>query len=715
MNEFNEISSGAKFVRADLHIHSFGDEGSFDVTDITMTPENIVDTAVSKGLSIISITDHNAIGNVKDAIKHSENKPILVIPGIEVSTTQGHLLVYFESFIDLQNFRGKLNISADKERCSQGIIDCLNYAHTYNGIGILAHIELTSGFEKTIGRFGPHMEDILKHPTLYGMEISSKGCSNYYTEDDENQDRKRLFNARKDALFLPKDYDIPKLMSSDAHTLSKLGTNADGETKLTRIKIETLTFHSFKIALNSSNSRIRLENLIPERIPKFLGIKIAGGLLDKQVVSFSHNLTCIIGGRGAGKSTLLESLRETSGNKSEARVVDSDVWPEKITLFYEDETGQVHTLTREKNSEVVNVDDPVKGLSHVPIESYGQGETAETIQHSDDNPQILIDFLDSFIDFQSLKSEEIEVRELLLQNQSDINKLRFEVSNIPESERQKKILEDKQDQLKKDKAGELVKYQIALLKERDIRKNIITDLTELIKRYRTIFSDNSVFQSFEQLTDDEIIVGKEYFSKVKQLVYDFSQIVASKSSELSIELETKVKELKTEIDGWSTKEKQIQDKIDEKKKDLETRGIPFDLGKINQIAQELLYYQERLRKLQLTNTQLQQELSTRNELLKRRKDLKSRIFYKRYLFAEIVNSNLKNTVDGFFVTLKYQQGTYSPQFADHLKNVMDWRTSRVVKSEYIERCFSPLDLAQFVKNKNLDALKNIKDEELSRV
>ena len=256
----------------------------------------------------------------------------------------------------------------------------MNFTSQYNGIGILAHIELSSGFEKTIGRFGPPIEDIIKHPSLFGLEISNKASSLFYKEEDDSADRKRLFNLRKESLNLPKDYDFPKLMSSDSHTLNRLGTNAEGETKLTRIKIETFTFHSFRIALISSTSRIRLENLIPERIPKFLGLKIEGGILDKQIINFSDNLTCIIGGRGAGKSTLLESLRETSGNNSISKVVDSDVWPEKITLYYEDEAGQVHTLTREKNSEVVNPSDPVNGLLRIPIESYGQGETAETIQ-----------------------------------------------------------------------------------------------------------------------------------------------------------------------------------------------------------------------------------------------------------------------------------------------------------------------------------------------
>lgn len=380
MDILNDVKSGADFVRADLHIHSFGTGGSFDVMDSTMTPENIVDTAIAKGLSVISITDHNEIDNIKRALAHAENKNILVIPGIEVSTTQGHLLLYFETFSDIRNFYGKLAFSEDKERCSQGITESLSLAEQFDGIGVLAHIELTSGFEKTINRFGPQMRDVLLHKNLWGVEISSKQSVDFYTDSDHNDDRKNLIKQRRESLLLNVDYDLPKLMSSDSHTLVKLGINADGENKLTRIKLDTLNFQSFKIALMSSNSRIRLEECIPEKTPRFVGLKIEGGLLDKQVIKLSNNLTCIIGGRGAGKSTLLESLRESSGNKSKSKVVNSEVWPDKITLVYEDETGQNNTLTREKNSEVINSNDPANGITKISIESYGQGETAETIQ-----------------------------------------------------------------------------------------------------------------------------------------------------------------------------------------------------------------------------------------------------------------------------------------------------------------------------------------------
>lgn len=715
MDRLNKINSGAKFVRSDMHIHSYGKDGSYDVKDNQLTPENIIDTSIEKKLSIISITDHNEIGNVKRAIEYAMDKNILLIPGIEVSTIQGHLLLFFETYLDLKNFFGKLTISEDKERCTQGIVECLNLAGQFNGIGILAHIDLASGFEQTIGKFGPQMEDVLTHPNLWGFEISLKESNPFYTEGDENSDRKRLLNLRREKLSLNKDYDFPKLMSSDSHTLNKLGTNAEGNNRLTRIKVDSLNFQAFKIALMSSNSRIRLEDFIPERVPHFIGITIDGGLLDKQDTKFSKNLTCIIGGRGAGKSTLLETVRETSGNLPISNIIDSEVWPEKITLWFEDETGQIFKLSREKNSEVINDLDPANGVTKIQIESYGQGETANTIQHSDKNPQVLIKFLDNFIDLKSIQIEEEEVRNLLITNQTELNKLRIEVSNIPETEKQKKLLESKQEQLKKDKAGDLVKYQTALLREREIRKSIIIDLKGLIERYRNILSDSSVFKNFELLTDDEIIVGKEYFIKVKAIVSEFSKIVETKSNELNVTLNEKIKELNVEINSWSEKEKTIQEKIDAKKAELESKGIPFDLGKINQIAQELIYYQKRLHTLQQRNEELKELQKKRIDFLKSRIELKNKIYFQRLEFANTVNENLKNTVDGFFVTIKYKKGAYSPQFENSIKTLMQWKTARVSKAEYLAKDLSPLDFALEVRKKKLDILKNILDSENERV
>jgi DNA repair ATPase RecN/histidinol phosphatase-like PHP family hydrolase len=707
---FTDLKAGAEFVRADLHIHSYGDHGSYDVRDVTMTPEAIVDIAIEQGLSVIAITDHNEHRNVELAIRHALGKNILVIPGVEISTIQGHLLVYFETFLQLKDFCGKLTISEKKDTCTQGIVDCLNLAKQFNGIGVLAHIELTSGFEDTINRFGPQMEEVICHDNLHALEISIKTSINRYTDRDDSPDRKRLINLRRSKLHLNNDYEFPVLMSSDSHTLSRLGTNALGEKKLTRIKMDTLTFQGFKIALQNCVSRIRLENMIPEKIPHFVGIEIEGGLLDKQRIHFSNNLTCIIGGRGAGKSTLLESLRETSGNHSISKVVDSEVWPEKINLLYEDETGRQIILTREKNAGVFNITDPSNGLICITIESYGQGETAETIQHSDQNPNVLLAFLDSFIEIHALKEAENEIRHQLIDNQSSIGKLRLEVVNIPETEKQKKNVEDKLTQLKNDKVGELVKYQTALITERQIRAKVVEDLKALIGKYQDIFKDNSVFKDFEDLKDDNIIVGKENFDAVKRIVVEFAMIVSTKSDELHFSLNAKVAELREQLKQWGSRETEIQTKIDAKKAEFEAKGIPFDLGKINQIAGDVTYYQDKLKKLLEKKEELAQLSKKRMELIKERKDSKDRIYQLRIVFASKINDNLKNSVDGFFVNVKFNQGCYSNNFEEAIKNLTGWRTVNVPKARLLARTISPIDFSIGVRKQNLDILKSVIQE-----
>lgn len=509
------MSIGALFYKADLHIHSFGATGSFDVTDISNTPQNIVDTAISKGLKVISITDHNEIINSLTAIDYANGKDILVIPGIEVSTTQGHLLLYFESFELLRQFYGNLTFNEEKSICNQSITECLNYAERYQGIGVLAHINLDSGFEKTIGRFGPHMEQIFKCANLMGLEITRKTEAELYTDKDNNLDHIHLLEVWRSASNNKLHRDFAKLMSSDSHELARLGNNADGNNRLTRIKMPELSFRSFKIAMMSSESRIRLEDQIPAQRPIIKHVKLEGELLDGVDIDLSPNLTCIIGSRGAGKSTLLESIRETAGSKTLSRLCDSEVWPQTITLEYIDEAEQSITLQRDKNSYVINRTDSVNGITAIPIESYGQGDTANTIQHSDENPQVLIDFLDCFLNLDHYKRKDEEIIVQLRENQSEMRKLRINLASLKDAQKALENEKRKLENLQKTKAADIVRFHNALLQERNFRTELINELNDLVNKYKDILGNKTIFTSVASMNDDSIIIGKEYFNAVK--------------------------------------------------------------------------------------------------------------------------------------------------------------------------------------------------------
>lgn len=71
-------------VAYDLHIHS----SLSPCADNDMTPNNIVNMSVLKGLDVIAVTDHNSCANVRAVVKCAEQTKLLVIPGMELETSE---------------------------------------------------------------------------------------------------------------------------------------------------------------------------------------------------------------------------------------------------------------------------------------------------------------------------------------------------------------------------------------------------------------------------------------------------------------------------------------------------------------------------------------------------------------------------------------------------------------------------------------------------
>lgn len=79
-------------IRADLHIHT----ALSPCADNEMTPNNIINMAILKGLDVIAITDHNSCKNALACINASRGKNLIIIPGMELQTREDiHVLCLF--------------------------------------------------------------------------------------------------------------------------------------------------------------------------------------------------------------------------------------------------------------------------------------------------------------------------------------------------------------------------------------------------------------------------------------------------------------------------------------------------------------------------------------------------------------------------------------------------------------------------------------------
>lgn len=79
-----------------MHIHSC----LSPCGDIDMTPNNIVNMSIIKGLDIIAVTDHNTCGNAESVMRVADGK-IIVVPGMEIETSEDiHVVSYFKTLDD---------------------------------------------------------------------------------------------------------------------------------------------------------------------------------------------------------------------------------------------------------------------------------------------------------------------------------------------------------------------------------------------------------------------------------------------------------------------------------------------------------------------------------------------------------------------------------------------------------------------------------------
>jgi predicted metal-dependent phosphoesterase TrpH len=87
-------------LKYDLHLHTTASDGR-------LTPSELVALALERGLEVISVTDHDSVGGVSEALAAAGvGEGMTVIPGVEINTDLAtgelHVLGYFIDYLDVE-------------------------------------------------------------------------------------------------------------------------------------------------------------------------------------------------------------------------------------------------------------------------------------------------------------------------------------------------------------------------------------------------------------------------------------------------------------------------------------------------------------------------------------------------------------------------------------------------------------------------------------
>lgn len=708
------LSCGAQFFRGDLHIHSYG--ASHDVTDETATPAAIVDVAVADGLSIMAITDHNEISNVRPAVDAGQANGILVIPGVELSTPEGHLLCYAPTPDALERFFNRLQIAERRTpncRCQTSALQCLEAIDAEGGFGVLAHVELNGAFETNMPRFTPAKLDILCHRALAGIEVTRADCPITYTYQEADADRRSAAGERIKRLGLGSEQFLARILNSDAHTLNAIGRNARSDRRITRYKMEAPSFEGLRLALGSADTRVRIEDEVPAVVPIVQGVRFQGAFLDGEAINFSPNLTCIIGGRGSGKSTAFESLCLLGGPPSDdVTVIDSDVWPEIVSLVYRDETAQCHNLARSRLSPIENLDDPVSGTCAFPLESYRQGATNEISKRVQEDPLALLTFLDRLVPIEAAIAAEDAVREQLGEMAPKLAKAVANVAKVPEYEKELKLKSDQLQRLRDDKGEEIIKLQRQLEGEKRARAAIET---ALVKLSGAVSSEALVAITAEirgSVEETAIELGAPEATSIQAETDGYETAVSNSTNALRDVTAQYIAAVRSQIATWKSKEGKTAAQIEQKKQEMLKHGIRLDMPFIQKLVSDEARARETVKTLRTWIPELERLKKEYAGLLQKRWSRRQQVASLRTAFAARASKALKGTLSDLFVTLKYEENALAPGAERLIIDTMGWRTLQQLKARALIEDLTLPKLLDCVRRKDtrpIMALRNDND------
>lgn len=406
----NPASTGAKFYKTDLHTHT---PGSKDYANKAASPDDIVRAAEKGGIEILGITDHNTAEWITLVSNAATGSSVSVIPGVEITTPEAHILALFDRGYDPAKISDLL-VEVGIPREAHGREDAISTdhaeevikrIHAAGGIALAAHANESNGLLKAKGQY---KIKIVPMPELGGLELTKQDEIERFTQGKVSPD------------YAPKACTH----ASDSHDLAEIGR------RTMYLKMDGTSLRGIRQALLDHRLRVRFPwDYKPSSHPRIVTLTVDQGFFEGQRFEFHENLNCLVGGQGTGKSTVIEllrycfqdvsefdTIREDHDGKLQALVGDGGT----VSVEYMDSDGELRIIKREvqpwpTEREVKDGNGNATTIETAPA-FFSQGELLKTAANS----LAQLDLLDRRLDVSAENRNEQEAMALLRVNAQEL-------------------------------------------------------------------------------------------------------------------------------------------------------------------------------------------------------------------------------------------------------------------------------------------------------
>lgn len=590
-DEVTDLPNGARFVRADLHIHSIH---SYDVHDPTLTPEAIVQAAIEKNIEIIAVTDHHVIKGVSEAIDASARygNRVFIIPGVELSTNDGHLLAYFDqsNLDNLARLMATLPMVNDDQgsRVQTSMLEAAKQVSILGGVSVPAHIDSETGFEVRMPGFHGAKRDLITSSAISGLEFLDPAHRSWYSADEPPgtpacDGRNRLAILRRQVPNIPAGGALACFCSSDAHEHAQIGR------QLTRVKLFSLSFEAFRSAIADPEARIKIDSSLPPIISRIEGLHISGGFLDGTAIHFSQNLNVFFGGRGTGKSTAIKAIAFALGNPGYKM---GDPPFQQVELYCESSTGAQYRFSRTAGGLPVGRMREHESTKPMPVdpsafrvEYFSQGELEDVAKAALENPRSLQRFLDRHIDIEHLTSEEDA---LLRDAEAAASQLAPMITMFKRRDELDGALKELEERLKQSETKQLknvAEIQNKVTAERSLR-NMLDALSTAYKKgitLRNLLREPTEMRSLSRVAE----FGKPteaYFIQALQEVDLTNDFIVKQTRDTNDRLRQIAERLDSVISQIDSEHIRIDDLIQQRVSELKGKGLASSIAELNEMS-----------------------------------------------------------------------------------------------------------------------------------